>query len=511
MALLGAVVPIDRVAAIDAVSHGSMRGTPLAQPVVGITATPSGAGYWLVARDGGLFAFGDAAFYGSMGATPLNLPVVAMAATGSGRGYWQVAADGGLFAFGDAGFYGSMGSQRLNRPVVGMAATPLGHGYWEVATDGGIFAFGDAGFYGSTGSMTLNQPIVGMAATPSGRGYWLVAADGGLFAYGDAEFHGSLGGVAISRPVIGMAAGADVTGYWLARADGSVDAFSPSSSAACEVFPADNPWNTDISGAAVHPNSDAYVSSIGAGGRLHADFGTVWNGAPNGIPTVEVPADQPRVPVSFEYDDESDPGPYPIPADAPIEGGAASTGDRHVLVLSRESCTLYELFDAHPVNGGTSWTAGSGAIFDLRSNALRPDGWTSADAAGLPIYPGLVRYDEVAAGEINHALRFTVSQTQAAWIHPATHEASSSTDPSRPPMGLRLRLKAGYDCSGASTEVQVICTALKRYGMLVADNGSNWYVSGSPDPRWDDDALRDLSSIPGSAFEAVDTGPLHVG
>jgi len=277
----------------------------------------------------------------------------------------------------------------------------------------------------------------------------------------------------------------------------------------CSVFPPDNPWNTDVSGYPVHSNSDAYVNSIGRWDNLHPDFGTVWQGAPIGIPYIIVSGSQPKVPVSFQYADESDPGPYPIPPNAPIEGGAQSTGDRHVLVIDDDNCLLYETFYSWPQNAGASWTAGSGAIFDLSSNALRPDYWTSADAAGLPIFPGLARYEEVVEqGVIDHALRFTVSQTQRAFIHPATHFASTSTDPARPPMGLRLRMKASYDCSWASAEVQVICTALKKFGMIVADNGSDWYVGGAPDPRWDDDALGDLKSVPGDAFEVVDTGPL---
>lgn len=275
----------------------------------------------------------------------------------------------------------------------------------------------------------------------------------------------------------------------------------------CAIFPADNPWNTDISALPVHPNSDAFIDSIGRNGTLHPDFGTEWEGAPIGIPFVVVGADQPLVPVSFTWDDESDPGPYPVPSDAPIEGGADSDGDRHIIVVSTATCTLYELYNAWPAQGG-GWTADAGAVFDLSSNALRPAGWTSADAAGLPILPGLVRYDEVAAGAIRHALRFTVSSSQRAYVSPATHAASSSTDPALPPMGLRLRMKGATDCSGLSTEVQVICAALKTYGMLVADNGSDWYISGAPDPRWSDDALHDLKSIPGDAFEVVDTGAI---
>jgi hypothetical protein len=278
----------------------------------------------------------------------------------------------------------------------------------------------------------------------------------------------------------------------------------------CRVFPADNPWNTDVSAAPLHPRSAAFIDSIGRADHLHPDVGTFWDGAPIGIPYVRVGAGQPKVPISFGYADESDPGPYPIPPDAPIEGGASSDGDRHVLVVDDSACRLYELFDAHPVDGGRAWQAGSGAAFDLRSNALRPDGWTSADAAGLPIFPGLIRYDEVVEqGAIRHALRFTVSRTQRGYIHPATHFASSITDPNVPPMGLRLRMRAGYSCAAYSREVQVICAALKRYGMFVADNGSDWYLTGAHDPRWNDDALGDLKQIPGDAFEAVDTGPVR--
>jgi hypothetical protein len=258
----------------------------------------------------------------------------------------------------------------------------------------------------------------------------------------------------------------------------------------------------------VHPDSDAFVNNIGRNTHLHPDFGTVWEGAPIGIPYVIVDGDQPQVPVSFYYDEQSDPGPYPIPPDAPIEGGPDSDGDRHVLVIDDDNCVLYETFDSWPVNGGESWDAGSGAIFDLNSNTLRPDYWTSADAAGLPIFPGLARYEEIVEqGVLDHALRFTVSVSRRAFIHPATHYASSNTDPLRPPMGMRVRMKASYDCTWASAEVQVICAGLKKYGMLMADNGSNWYVSGAPDPRWDDDALGDLKDITGDAFEVVCTGP----
>ncbi len=281
----------------------------------------------------------------------------------------------------------------------------------------------------------------------------------------------------------------------------------------CEVFPADNIWNTPVDTLPLDSNSAAYVATIGTNSPLHPDFGSgVWppgSDSPIGIPYVTVPGTQPMVQVSFDYADESDPGPYPIPASAPIEGGADSTGDRHVLVVDTTNCILYELYDAVPQLDG-SWQAGSGAVFDLKSDQLRPAGWTSADAAGLPIYPGLVRYDEVASGEINHALRFTVPQTRNAYVWPARHQASSLTGAQYPPMGQRFRLKAAFDISVFSPQTRVILTALKRYGMILADNGSSWYISGAPDPRWDNDVLSALEQVTGADFEAVDVSSLMV-
>lgn len=271
----------------------------------------------------------------------------------------------------------------------------------------------------------------------------------------------------------------------------------------CPVFPASNAWNRDVSRLPVHPRSRAFVASINANGNrfLHADFG--GNGQ-YGIPYLTVPATQPRLPVRFtEYGDESDPGPYPIPLRAPIEQGS----DRHVLAVQRGACRLYELY--HAQRGQGSWRAGNGAVFDLRSNRLRPAGWTSADAAGLPILPGLARYDEVRAGSIRHALRFTVSESQRGYISPARHFASDNRDPNVPPMGLRLRLKAGYPLGRFRGQARVILVALKRYGMIVADNGSDWFISGATDRRWSDDDLNQLKSVPGSAFEAVTTGPVR--
>jgi hypothetical protein len=268
-------------------------------------------------------------------------------------------------------------------------------------------------------------------------------------------------------------------------------------------FPADNPWNADISAASVDPRSSTLIASCGLR-NLHPDFGTTWDGAPNGIPYVVVHSGQAKVPVSFDYADESDAGPYPIPSNAPIEGGASSSGDRHVLVVDVDAWKLYEMFDAHPINGGSSWHAGSGAVFDLSSNALRPAGWTSADAAGLPIFPGLVRYDEaVEQHAINHALRFTCPRTRKAYVSPARHYASSDTSSSLPPMGMRVRLKATFDTTGFTPTVRTILRAMMRHGMLLADNGSGWFVSGAPDPRWSDDELASLARVPSSAFEVV--------
>lgn len=272
-------------------------------------------------------------------------------------------------------------------------------------------------------------------------------------------------------------------------------------------FPDDNPWNQDISAAPVDPNSDALIASIGLNTGLHPDFGTFYRGAPNGIPYVVVAGDQTPVPVRFRYDAESDPGPYPIPPDAPIEGGPDSTFDRHVLVIDRDNWMLYEMYSAYPEDNG--WSAQSGAVFNLRSNDLRPAGWTSADAAGLPIFPGLVRYDEVFQQKaILHALRFTVRQSRRAYVAPARHYASSRTDPNLPPMGMRVRLKADFDVSRFPASVQVILTALQQYGMFVADNGSNWFLSGAPDPRWSDGDLATLAQVHGRDFEVVEMGEI---
>jgi hypothetical protein len=272
--------------------------------------------------------------------------------------------------------------------------------------------------------------------------------------------------------------------------------------AGCAVFPQSNVWNRRIDALPKASSSATMVNAIGASRSLHPDFS---NSGGYGIPYNLVTASTPRSTVHFDYDDESDQVGYPIPASPKIEGGS----DRHILMLDQDACRLYELFAAE--KSGSTWYAGSGAVFDLASNALRPAGWTSADAAGLPILPGLVRWDEVASGEIRHAIRFTAPVTCGGYVYPARHEAGSGSCSSRPPMGLRVRLKAGVNISGYGTQARVILTALKRYGAILADNGSAWYITGAPSTGWDDDVLHELHGIHGSDFEVVDTTGLVNG
>jgi hypothetical protein len=278
----------------------------------------------------------------------------------------------------------------------------------------------------------------------------------------------------------------------------------------CAIFPRDNPWNRRVDRLAVASDSAALLRSIGLDAYVHADFGSgTYEGRPIGIPYTTVSKRQRRVPVSFDYADESDRGPYPIPPGAPIEGGPDADGDRHVIVVDRDRCRLYELFAAYPQAGGASWHAGSGAIWSLRSNRLRPRTFTSADAAGLPILPGLARYNEVRRGRIDHALRFTASETRRAFIYPARHFASNSDDPNLPAMGTRLRLRGDFPTSRFPRQARVVLRALKRYGMILADNGSSLFVSGAPAAGWDNDDLHTLHEVHGSDFEVVDTSRLR--
>ena len=277
----------------------------------------------------------------------------------------------------------------------------------------------------------------------------------------------------------------------------------------CPVLPANNIWNTPVDTLPVLSNSSSMVTTIGAARGFHADFGAgQWDGGPIGIPFVTVPGTQTKYPATFSYADESDAGPYAVPLNAPIEGGSNATGDRHAIALDTDNCVLYELYYAFPQ--ASSWDAASGAIFDLRSNALRPSSWTSADAAGLPILPGLVTYDEVVSGEIKHAIRFTAPQTRREFVWPARHYASSLTGTQYPRMGERFRLKASFNIAPYPPEIQVILRAMKKYGIMLADNGSAWYISGKPDPRWNDDNLHTLGQLLGSNFEAVDATVLRI-
>jgi hypothetical protein len=275
----------------------------------------------------------------------------------------------------------------------------------------------------------------------------------------------------------------------------------------CPVFPASNAWNERVDTLPVASDSAQLIASIGLDSPVHADFGSgTWDGGPIGIPFDVVSSRTPRSRVSFQYADESDRVRYPVPRHVHIEGGSHATGDRHAILVDKSACRLYELYDLrHSARG---WRAGSGAVWSLRSNHLRPAGWTSADAAGLPIFPGLARWDEVARGVIDHALRFTAPRTRRAYVYPARHYASSSNDPSLPPMGLRVRLKASVNVASFPRQARVVLRALQRYGMILADNGSPWYVSGAPNRQWSNDDLHSLGRLSGADFEVVDTSSL---
>ncbi len=410
--------------------------------------------------------------------------------------------DGGLgaaeysYVFGNPGdqpFVGDFNGDGQDTPGLHRATTGLV--YYRTSNTTGIadnsFIYGDPGDLFVTGDWTGNGVDSPGLFRPSNSTTYL--------RYENTQ------GNANAQYVGGFPSYVPVAGHF-----GELTAPPPT----CSTFPTDNIWNRRVDDLPVDSRSSQYIAAIGAGDTLHADFGAgVWppgSNSPIGIPFVNVPAGQPDVEIIYtDYGSESDPGPFPIPNNAPIEGGPDASGDRHVLVVDREACVLYELYNAHPQGNG-SWSASSGAQYDLRSNALRPDGWTSADAAGLPIYPGLVTYDEVASGVITHAIRFTASDTRNAHVWPARHDASSLTGLNYPPMGQRFRLKAGYDISGYSTEVRVILQAFKDYGLILADNGASWYISGAPDERWDNDMLHEWDDIPGSAFEAVDVSALMV-
>ena len=306
-------------------------------------------------------------------------------------------------------------------------------------------------------------------------------------------------------PLLALAVAVVGTAAFVSSAPGRPVGGAPN----CRLFPTSNPWNQRVDHLPLAVRSAAIVRSIGLKTGLHPDFGSgTYAGGPIGIPYTTVSEDQKKVPVHFHYAGESDKGPYPIPKNVPIEGGRASSGDRHALIVDRDRCKLYELYALYPPSGGHGWRAGSGAIWSLNSNHVRPAGWTSGDAAGLPILPGLARYEELGRGGIDHALRFTVEQTRRAYIYPARHFASDLTSKNLPAMGQRLRLKPSYDISHFPRQARAVLRALKLYGMIVADNGSDWYISGAPNRHWNNDDLHTLGQVKGSAFEVVDTSAL---
>jgi hypothetical protein len=326
-----------------------------------------------------------------------------------------------------------------------------------------------------------------------------------------------LGAVAVAGTVPRLPGASGTGGVRAARSAAHVQAARSAAhvqtlpGTSCPVFPADNPWNQRVDKLPVAKSSASLIAQIGVSDPVHPDFGTVYNGAPNGIPYAVVTNKTKRVAVSFQYASESDGHRYPLPPKVPIEGGGRSSGDRHVIVVNTDTCTDYELFAAYPQNGGTRWKAGSGAIFNLRSDKLRPAGWTSADAAGLPILAGLAIYGEAASGAIDHALRFTAPCTSAHYVYPARHEAGTC-GAGAPPMGLRVRLKASVNISHLPGQARIVAQALKTYGMILADNGSPWYISGAPSAHWNDDALHELDQLTGRDFQVVDTSSLpHPG
>ncbi len=394
---------------------------------------------------------------------------------------------------------GGKSSQPPAAQVVAVTITPAGASVWT----GGTQAF-QASVTGTTNRTVTWNVVEASGGTISTAGLYTAPATAGSFhvkavSAVDLTKSAQVPVVVSVQPPAGACNGAAL------GPGASLQGFTP--------FPVDNAWNRDVSADLVDPNSAAIIAFIGAGTGLHPDFGAgLWQGAPIGIPySVVASSTQAKVPVTIAatgYPSECDPGPMPLPATAAVEGGSASTGDRHVLVLDRDACLLYELYRAFLQPDG-SWTADSASTWDLKSNTLRPYGWTSADAAGLPIFPGLARYDEVAAGAITHALRFTVPTSRKAYVLPATHWASSNTSTSAPPMGLRVRLKAGVDISSYPVQAKVVLAALKRYGMILADNGSAWYISGAPADSWDNNQLASLSGIKGSDLEVLQMGTVY--
>jgi hypothetical protein len=379
--------------------------------------------------------------------------------------------------------------------LTGINPSSVGTGNFTLAVTGSKFVNGAQVLFGTTPLQTAFVSATQLTATGS-------ANSSGAYA------------VSVSNPNPGSSASSSVslqvTGSPQASNCGSMSLGQGASLNGFVPFPADSLWNRDTSNDPVDPNSTAIINFIGVTIGMHADFGAgQYQGSTIGIPYLIVGSQQPPTAINFTaYGSESDPGPMPIPVSAPIEGYPnPGTGDRHVLVLDNSTCFLYELFGS--VVSGNSWDASSAAVWDLLSNEQRPYTWTSADAAGLPIFPGLARYDEVAAGKINHALRFTLQQSRAAMVPPASHWAANSSNALAAPMGMRMRLKANFDASTYSAANQVILNALKKYGMIMADNGSNMYLSGTPDDRWDNNDLHALGQVKTSDFEVIQMTPLH--
>jgi len=409
----------------------------------------------------------------------------------------------------DAGTVGGSGGQGgLGGVTGGTGASGAGNGGTGGTGGTGGASGGTGGASGGTGGASGGTG--GASGGTGGATGGMGGATGGMGG-ATGGMGGATGGTGGATGGTGGAAGTAGAGKDSGASGASGSAGGPTGGGpmigGCPMFPADNPWNRDVSADPVDPDSNAIIANINANGgkTVHPDFGRTLT---YGIPYVVVPQNQPGVPMTFQYAGDSDPGPYPIPADAPIEGGPTATGDRHVLVVQQGTCLLYETYASKYV--GPGWSCGSGAKFDLRSNALRRDCWTSADAAGFPILAGLVRYEEaVTAGVIAHALRFTVSQTRQAFVRPATHYASSNTAAPYPPMGMRVRMKASYDTARFTGASLVVVTALKKYGMMLADNGSNWYISGTSNASFDDNNLNQLKTVPGDSFEVIQMGRIY--
>ena len=502
----GTVVPFG-----GAVGYGSVPST-LNSGIVGMTSTPDGHGYWLVASDGGIFTFGDAHFYGSMGGTHLNKPIVGIAATPDGHGYWEVASDGGIFTFGDAHFYGSTGSIRLNQPIVGMVAFAGNRGYWLVARDGGVFTFGDAPFYGSTGSIRLNQPIVGTAATPDGQGYWLVASDGGIFTFGDARFYGSLGEAQLASPIVGVAPDSG-HGYRLIAANGSFYSFSPGAPSAPKLTPAPAapttplppsaapttplpssaaegtsgawpsslfalPLASKVSSASASPaTSSAYTQDLVS--DYQRDYGSVGIAT---YPIWTVGANQPTVTVSMKSGcndfTPSTGTQIPIPANATTSG----SGDSPLIIDQPSTHTEWELWQATPAGGGTWSACWGGKLSTATSQGVFPSPY-GLSASGISYLATVITEADIASGAIDHAFAIQLPACNGQ-VAPADR-SDCGNNPGQPAEGTWFRLPAGLAMPAGLTPFgQMVFKALQSYGMVVADQARGVIVATESPSSW---------------------------